>query len=201
MRRVVLSTLLLSVVLLGNSHTVSLGASAPAQTKSKPAASAKPAVKPAAKPAVKHVAAKPTGILDASYQEIEPLVLLKDPESWIGKKVTFEGTFTSFTPYALDYKKALRTSKDNIAFLIQRPDVTHHVIPLSELKLIYPRKNVEKVMDVESGDKVLVKGTVFSAALGDPWMDVDNLILLKKSAENEAKAKEKEKKKKAGVDE
>lgn len=190
MRQVALSALLLSVLALSTPHSHHAWAgTVPHPEKAKPAASA---VKPAAKPAPKAKATqKPIGIVDTTYQEIDPLVLLKDPEGWIGKKVTFEGTFTSFTPYALDYKKAMRSSKDYIAFLVQRPDVTHHTIPLSELKLIYPRKNVEKVMDVESGDKVLVKGTVFSAALGDPWMDVDNLILLKKSPENAAKAKAK----------
>lgn len=193
MRQALLSTLLCAAVLALPSHSVATAASATTPSKAKPAATAKPPAKPQAK--AKAPANKPVGIVDTSYQEIEPTALLADPDAWVGKKVSFEATFTSFTPYALDYKKAMRSSKDYIAFLVQRPDVAHHVIPLSELKLIYPRKHVEKVMDIEGGDKVLVKGSVFSAALGDPWVDVDNLLLLKKSPENVAKAKEKKAKK------
>lgn len=129
------------------------------------------------------------GIVDTSYSEVNPLQLVANPETWSEKKVSFEGTFNTFSPYALDYKGAMRTSKDYIAFLILRPDVSHHTIPLSELKLIFPRKKVDSVMELESGDSVLVKGKVFSAALGDPWVDVDEVVLLKKSPENLAKAK------------
>lgn len=150
-----------------------------------PAAATKPA------PAPKEATSK--GIVDSSYKEVEPLSLLRGPDQWVGEKVSFTAKFVTFSPYALDYKGAMRESKNYIAFLIQRPDVTHHVIPLSELKLIYPRKNAEKVMALESGDKVLVKGKVFSAALGDPWLDVDEVILLYKSPENAAKDKKKSK--------
>lgn len=129
-----------------------------------------------------------------SYTEVEPLNLLKDPDTWVGKDVSFSANFVSFSPYALDYKGAMRTSKDYIAFLIQRPDAPQHVIPLSEMKLIYPRKKVDKVMDLENGDKVEVKGKVFSAALGDPWLDVDSVTILQKNPANANKAKKKAKK-------
>jgi lysyl-tRNA synthetase class II len=138
---------------------------------------------------------KGKGILDHSYRELNsPLDLVKDADKWIDEKISFQATFVAFSPYALDYKGAMRASKEYIAFLIQRPDVNHHVIPLSELKLIYPRKKADEVVELESGDTVLVKGKVFSAALGDPWVDVDEVVLLKKSPENEAKAKSKSKK-------
>lgn len=137
---------------------------------------------------------KQKGIIDTSYREVQALALLKNPAQWVGEKISFTGTFVSFSPYALDYKGALRESKDYIAFLVQRPDVGQHVIPLSELKLIYPRKKADKVMDIESGDKIIVHGKVFSAALGDPWVDVEEVILLKKSPENAAKAKKTPKK-------
>lgn len=134
------------------------------------------------------------GILDPSYKETDPLNLMRNVDSWVGQKISFEATFVAFSPYALDYKGALRTSKDYISFLVQRPDVTHHVIPLSELKLIFPRKKVDNVTDLESGDTILVRGKVFSAALGDPWVDVDEVILLQKSPENLAKKDKKNRK-------
>ena len=36
----------------------------------------------------------------------------------------------------------------------------------------------EKLIDLESGDKIEIKGTVFSTALGDPWVDVDEVKIL-----------------------
>jgi hypothetical protein len=137
---------------------------------------------------------KAKGIIDGSYKDIQALNLLSDTDKWVGEKVSFEGTFVTFSPYALDYKPAMRASKDYIAFLIQRPDVQQHIIPLSELKLIYPRLKADKVQDIENGDKILVKGKVFSAALGDPWVDVDEIVLLQKSPENIAKEKKNPKK-------
>lgn len=132
-----------------------------------------------------------SGIMDSFYQEVEPLQLLRGVSQWVDKKISFQGTFNAFSAYALDYKGAMRSGKDYISFLILRPDVTHHDIPLSELKLILPRKKVDSVLDLESGDSVLVKGKIFSAALGDPWVDVDEVVLLQKSPENLAKAKAK----------
>jgi lysyl-tRNA synthetase class II len=129
------------------------------------------------------------------YEASDPLALVKDPEGFTNKPVSFDARFVSFSSYALDYKAALRSSKDYISFLIERPDVTDHVLPLSELKLIFSRKLIDKVMDIESGDSIKIKGKVFSSALGDPWMDVDELVLLEKSPENLAKAKKKIKKK------
>ncbi len=142
--------------------------------------------------AASHIAVKTTtqdkGILDPSYKSIDPLTLLQDPGKLIGEKFSFEATFSSFNPYAVDYKGAMRSSKDYVAFLIQRPDVTSHDIPLSELKLIYSRKKAEKdMMNVETGDKLLIQGKVFSAALGDSWMDVTDVTLVKKGPEHLAK--------------
>lgn len=156
--------------------------------------SAQPA-KPAAPPATQQKAdvAKPVGIVDTSYQEVSSLDLVKDAPKWVGSKVSFTANFVSFSPYALDYEPAMRESKDYISLLIQRPDVASHVIPLSELKLIYPRKKSDDALELENGDKVLIKGKVFSAALGDPWVDVDEVTILQKSPENLAKSKKKQK--------
>ncbi len=162
-----------------------IASAVPAQQQAKPKAAAPTATIKSAQPATK----VQQGILDTSYKEVSPLSLLDKPDGWVGEKVSFQAGFVSFSPYALDYDKAMRSSKDFIAFLIKRPDVTHHVIPMSEIKLIYPRKKSDSVMDLESGDKVLVKGKVFSSALGDPWVDVDELVLLQKSPENAKKKK------------
>lgn len=117
-----------------------------------------------------------------NYLQIEPLSLVQSPSQYLNKKVTFDATFSSFSSLGLDYKKAMRDSKDFVSMLIRRPDVTHHTIPLAELKLIYPRKKSEDVMHLESGDKIRVKGQVFSSALHDPWVDVSEVKIL--SAKN-----------------
>ena len=75
--------------------------------------------------------------------------------------------------------------------LIRRPDVTSHKIPLSELKLLFPRTKSKQVKDLETGDTVFVQGKVFSTALGDPWVEVEQVMILDKSKEPKIKKAEK----------
>lgn len=131
-------------------------------------------------PAKKPAAAVTAPVAEASYQTVSPIDLLKDPQGYVDKNVSFEGVFNNFSSLGLDYKKAMRDSKDYVSFLIRRPDVTHHTIPMSELKLIFPRKKSEDVMHLETGDKILVKGKVFSTALNEPWLDVAEIKVLHK---------------------
>lgn len=116
----------------------------------------------------------------ATAQKVEPLDLLKDSSMYLNKKVTFVGTFNRFADIALDYKKAFRDSRDYVTFFILRPDVNEHTIPLAEMKLFFPRKQSDEVMDLESGDKIQIVGTQFSNALEEPWIDVDHIKILEK---------------------
>jgi hypothetical protein len=120
-----------------------------------------------------------TSLAEAS--QLEPLALLKEPKTYMNKKVAFTGVFNGFSGLGLDYKKAFRDSRDYVAFSILRPDVTANTIPLSELKLFFPRKKSAEVTDLESGDTVQVIGTVFSAALEEPWITVDYIKVLQKN--------------------
>ncbi len=88
--------------------------------------------------------------------------------------------FDKFSTIGLDYPPVNRSSKDYISFIIKRPDVENkgYTIPLPELKLIIKRDKAEKLIDLESGDKIEIKGTEFSTAIGDPWVDVDEVKIL-----------------------
>ena len=55
------------------------------------------------------------------------------------------------------------------------------------MKLFLKRDVAEKFIDLKSGDEVAITGTVFSKALGDAWIDVSNLTVLKKADNNENK--------------
>ncbi len=116
-----------------------------------------------------------------SYIRVTPIDLLKAPDNYLDKDIQLEGTFSSFSSLGLDYKKAFRDSKEHVSLLLLRPDVTHHKIPLAELKLIYPRKKSDDVLELESGDIVSIKGHVFSTALNDPWVDVEVIDVIKKA--------------------
>lgn len=118
---------------------------------------------------------------------VEPLELLKNPQAYLNKKVTFTGTFNRFADIGLDYKKAFRDSRDYVTFFILRPDVTEHTIPLSEMKLFFPRKKSDEVMNLESGDKIQVVGTEFSTALEEPWVDIEHIKILEKTTKPERK--------------
>lgn len=161
-----------------------------------------PVKKPAAKPVVKKTAAKPAPAVKeaaepkVNYEKIDsPLLLLGHTSDWMSKPVSFEAVFNSFSPLGLDYKPVNRESKNYLSLLVLRPDVTGHDIPLSELKLMLPRKKVNDVMELEAGDTILVQGKLFSAALGDPWMDVDHVTILKKTPNSKLDGKNKKLKK------
>ena len=56
------------------------------------------------------------------------------------------------------------------------------------MKIIITRELAEKHINIDSGDKVKISGTVFSTALGDPWVDVKVFdVLTKKDKTTEKK--------------
>lgn len=121
---------------------------------------------------------------EKTYQSVSPLDLVARPNFYLNKDVKIKAKFDKFSTLGLDYKPAMRSSEKYISFLIQRPDVTNHNIPLSELKIFLERTKAEKYIDLNSGDIVEFSGKVFSTALGDPWMDAENFTVIS------AKAKE-----------
>lgn len=110
----------------------------------------------------------------SEYTVVDPIQLVTNPQNYLNKKIKINAQFNKFSTLGLDYPPANRSSKDYISFLIKRPveNCTDCTIPLSELKLIVKRDKAEKIIDIESGDKIELYGTVFSAALNDPWVDV-----------------------------
>lgn len=115
------------------------------------------------------------------YQMANSLDVVNNPSNYLNKKIKMDATFDKFSTLGLDYKPAFRNSKDYISFLICRSDVVDHVVPLSEMKLFLKRDVAEKFIDLESGDKIEVYGRVFSQALGDPWIEVEHLKIIKKT--------------------
>jgi hypothetical protein len=123
----------------------------------------------------------------ASATKVDSLELLQKPTQYLKQKVTFTGTFNRFADTGLDYKKAFRDSRDYVTFFILRPDVGEKTIPMSEMKLFFPRKKSDEVMDLEPGDKIQLVGTEFSTALEEPWIDVEHIKVLQKTAKSERK--------------
>lgn len=120
-----------------------------------------------------------TATVQKTYTYAAPLAIVAQPKFYVGKNVKFKAKFDKFATLGLDYKPAFRSSEKYISFLIQRDDVTDHDIPLSELKIFIERKVAEKYIDLNSGDEVEICGRVFSAALGDAWMDAEKFTVLK----------------------
>lgn len=113
--------------------------------------------------------------------KVQPLDLVKSPNQFLNKKVVMDAKFDKFSTLGLDYKKAYKDSTKYIAFLIQRDDIQDHNVPLSELKLFIKREYAEKFVDLNTGDKISITGTVFSTALGDPWVDITSIQVLEKN--------------------
>ena len=155
---------LLTILVIISMFGFNAAIAAPAATKSKPAAASKTAVKPV-----------PEGI------KVDPVRVVDNPSFYLNKNITFEADFVAYTSLGLDSNPALRSSSDYIGILIGRTDVTDHVIPLSEMKIFLNRPEAEKHIDLEQGDKIKITGTVFSNALGDPWVDVKAFSVVKKA--------------------
>lgn len=114
------------------------------------------------------------------YIDVNPLSVVSNPYQYLNKYIRIRAKFDKFSTLGLDYKPALRPHEKYISFMIQRPDITNHNIPLSEFKMFLTKEVAEKHIDLDSGDEILFTGKVFSTALGDPWMDVDSFVVTKK---------------------
>ncbi len=123
----------------------------------------------------------------ASYLTVNPLDVIARPNFYMNKNIKIKAKFDKFSTLGLDYKPAMRSSEKYISFLIQRPDVTDHNIPLSELKIFLNRDEAEKHIDLNSGDVVEFTGKIFSTALGDAWMEVDKFTVISTKPKNETK--------------
>jgi len=118
------------------------------------------------------ITAKQDGFNYEAYAKVNPLDIVARPNFYLNKNIYVSGKFDKFSTLGLDYAPAMRSSDKYITFLIQRPDVTDHNLPLSEMKCFLSRDDAEKYIELNSGDKVEFWGTVFSNALGDVWVDV-----------------------------
>ncbi len=113
---------------------------------------------------------------------VKPLTVVNSPATYINKTIIMDAKFDKFSTLGLDYKPALKSSEEYISFLIKRDD-TSFDIPLSEMKLFMKRKMAEDFIDLKTNDEIQIKGTVFSDALGDTWIDVSELKITKKAPE------------------
>jgi hypothetical protein len=134
----------------------------------------------------------PTEQPAVNFKTVNPLELVLTPQGYLNNNIKFVATFDKFSTLGLDYEPAFRDSKKYISLLIKRPDVQDHTIPLSELKLIIQREKAEKLIDMESGDQIELTGQVFSSALNDPWVDVDNIKILTSKAKASSDKNKKE---------
>lgn len=121
------------------------------------------------------------------YIEVKPLELVANPYKYNKRNIKIRAKFDKFATLGLDYPAAMRSHEEYISFLIQRPDITNHNIPLSELKIFLKKDDAEKYIDLDTGDEIVFTGRVFSTALGDPWMDVHNLTVVNKVKKDDKK--------------
>ncbi len=121
-------------------------------------------------------------------QKVAPLAIVNNPKAYLNKNIVMNAKFDKFSTLGLDYKPAFRSSENYISFLIKRDDTSFN-IPLSEMKLFLKRDKAEKFIDLKTNDEIQIKGTVFSDALGDAWIEVNELTVIKKAPEEEKAAK------------
>lgn len=128
-----------------------------------------------------------------NVQNVTTQQLVDKPADYLHKNVKFTAPFHAYSSLALDYKPAMRSSKNYLSFLILRPNSK---VPFSEIKLAMPipkdkdPKN-KLLQDLKDGDTIEVAGTVFATALDEPWVDVKQLTKIA-SAPDPKKDKEKD---------
>ena len=115
-----------------------------------------------------------------------PLTIVANPKAYLNKTVLMNAKFDKFSTLGLDYKPAFKSSDDYISFLIKREDTSFN-IPLSEMKLFLKRATAEKFIDLKTNDEIEIKGVVFSDALGDAWIDVQEMKITQKAPDEEKK--------------
>lgn len=114
----------------------------------------------------------------AQVEKVAPLAVVNNPQFYLDKTITMEAKFDKFSTLGLDYPPAMRANTDYISFMIFRDD-TSFDIPLSEMKLFLKRDVAQEFVELKSKEKVVITGKVFSTALGDPWIDVTELKIVK----------------------
>ena len=124
---------------------------------------------------------------DCAYALVNPLDVVARPNFYLNRNIKIKAKFDKFSTLGLDYKPAMKSSEKYISFLIQRPDITDHNIPLSELKIFLDRTEAEKHIELNSGDIVEFTGKIFSTALGDPWMEVNKFTVVSTKPKEETK--------------
>lgn len=112
-----------------------------------------------------------------TYMPVNALTLVKNPNVFLDKRVKITAKFDKFSSLGLDYKPAMKSSDKYITFLIRRDDAQND-IPLSELKNFMKRELAEKYIDLETDDVVEYSGLVFSTALGDAWLEVEDFKII-----------------------
>ena len=136
---------------------------------------------------------QPTAIVNrpsapqAQYTTVNALEVVSNPYRYLNRNIKIKAKFDKFSTLGLDYPPAKRSSEKYISFLIQRPDITNHNIPLSELKIFLKKEVAEKNIDLDAGDEIEFCGKVFSTALGDAWIDVDDFKVINKIKKAEQK--------------
>lgn len=123
----------------------------------------------------------------SQYTSVNALEVVSNPYRYLNRNIKIRARFDKFSTLGLDYPPAKRSSEKYISFLIQRPDITNHNIPLSELKIFLKKEVAEKNIDLDAGDEIEFCGKVFSTALGDAWIDVDDFKVVNKIKKEETK--------------
>lgn len=174
---------ILMIFIGGVSSAQLMAANAPAKQP------AKTAPAPIKKGATTTLPAKPgkpvvtTPVQNYTYVPVKPLDLVAHPNAFLNKRIKIQAKFDKFSSLGLDYKPAMRSSQKYITFLICR-DNTANVIPLSELKNFLKREVAEKNIDLETGDIIEYSGLVFSNALGDVWLEVEDFKVIQSKAKD-----------------
>jgi hypothetical protein len=145
-------------------------------------APAKPANDKASTPEKKEAGKTTPEPVIENIVNVQAETLVDHPAEYLNKNIRFTALFFGYNNLAVDYKPAMRSSKNYLSFSVLRE---HSKVPLSELKLamINPKDEKDKLttllLKLKEKDEIEVIGKVFNTALDEPWVDVLKINLIK----------------------
>ena len=102
------------------------------------------------------------------YLQVPPSSLSVTPDEYVGVPVKFKCRFIKIDSTWLGDREVFRSPEKYVGFVVEAEDRIF-------AQLFYPLAEEDFLRRFESGDRLIVYGTVFSGKYNFPWIDVDTI--------------------------
>jgi len=104
----------------------------------------------------------------ADYITVDPDRLSMSPSEYVGVPIKLKCRFLKQDSTWLDDSGVFKSSQKFIGLIVQAGDRIF-------AQLFYPRDRIEQIERLESNDRLIIYGRVFSSRYNFPWIDVEKI--------------------------